>query len=495
MAHSPHSENESFQGQEGFELLPDGKHPVDEVLKPAPMLVYGLQHVMSMYAGVVAVPFIVGSALKLSFADLSYLLAATLLVSGLATLIQTLGVKWIGAKLPIVQGTSFAAVASMIAVGVSAGGGTAGLQAIFGSVLVAGLAGFLLSGVFARLLHFFPPVVTGSVITVIGLSLLPVAMNWAGGGVGAEDFGSISNVALAAITLAIILAIYRFLPGFFSRIAIIVGLLAGAVVAAIMGKLDFSDVGQAQAFAISTPFHFGAPTFQVAAIISMVIVMLVIMTETTADLLAIGVVVGRPADRKTVANGLRADTISTAVSGGLLNGFPVSAFAQNVGLVALTGIRSRFVVAVSGGILLVLGLFPKVSAVVAALPLPVLGGAGLALFGTVAASGIRSLAAVKYDGNSNLVIVALAIAAGLVPIAVPNLYHGFPDWFQTIFDSGISASAVTAVTLNIFFNVIGRKDDAAPIFAESPAIGVTPEEHPGGHVPHDPVKNDGRNAD
>ena len=491
MAH--HEQNkEDFSGQQGVELLPDGKHPVDEVLKPAPMLLFGLQHVMSMYAGVVAVPFIVGSALKLSFADLSYLLAATLLVSGLATLLQTLGVTWIGAKLPIVQGTSFAAVASMIAVGVSAGGGTAGLQAIFGSVLVAGLAGFLLSGVFARLLRFFPPVVTGSVITVIGLSLLPVAMNWAGGGAGAADFGSISNVALAAITLGIILVIYRFLPGFFSRIAIIVGLLAGAVVAAVMGKVDFSDVGQAQAFAISTPFHFGAPTFQVAAIVSMVIVMLVIMTETTADLLAIGVVVGRPADRKTVANGLRADCISTAASGGLLNGFPVSAFAQNVGLVALTGIRSRFVVAVSGGILLVLGLFPKVSAVVAALPLPVLGGAGLALFGTVAASGIRSLAAVKYDGNSNLVIVALAIAAGLVPIAVPNLYHGFPDWFQTIFDSGISAAAVTAVTLNIFFNMLGRKDDAAPIFAEAPAIGVTPDEQPGGPIGSQPARRERR---
>ena len=341
---------------------------------------------------------------------------------------------------------------------------------------------------FARLLHFFPPVVTGSVITVIGISLLPVAMRWAAGGAGSADFGSISNIALAAITLGIILVIYRFLPGFFSRIAIIVGLVAGGVVAALMGKLDFSRVEQAQGFAISTPFHFGSPTFQVAAIISMVIVMLVIMTETTADLLAIGVVVGRNADQKIVGNGLRADCISTAVSGGLLNGFPVSAFAQNVGLVALTGIRSRFVVAVSGLILLVLGLFPKVGAVVAALPLPVLGGAGLALFGTVAASGIRSLAAVRYDGNSNLVIVALAIAMGLIPIAVPDFYHEFPDWFQTIFDSGISASAVTAVLLNIFFNVLGRKNPEAeaPIFAESPAIGVTPEEQPGGHIPHDP---------
>jgi xanthine permease len=488
---------ESFSGQEGVALLPDGTHPVDEVLKPVPMLVYGLQHVMSMYAGVVAVPFIVGSALGLSFADLSYLLAATLLVSGLATLIQTLGVPWVGARLPIVQGTSFAAVASMLSVGKAAGGGLDGMRAIFGAILVAGLLGFVLSGLFSRLLRFFPPVVTGSVITVIGISLLPVAMNWSAGGVGADDFGSISNVALAAITLGIILAIYRFLPGFFSRIAIIVGLVAGAVVAALMGKLDFSQVAQAQGFAISTPFHFGVPTFQVAAIVSMVIVMLVIMTETTADLLAIGVVVGRPADRKTVGNGLRADCLSTAVSGGLLNGFPVSAFAQNVGLVALTGIRSRFVVAVSGIILLVLGLFPKVGAVVAALPLPVLGGAGLALFGTVAASGIRSLSAVRYDGNSNLVIVALAIAAGLVPIAVPTFYHAFPDWFQTIFDSGISASAVVAVSLNIVFNVLGGKHDdgEGPIFAESPAIGVNPDDQPGGHVPHDPTTDDDTQED
>src|SRR6476469_9031064 len=323
-------------------LFDGATHPVDEIGKPGSMFVYGLQHVMSMYAGVVAVPLIVGSALKLPFSDLSYLLAATLLISGLATLLQTLGVPWIGAKLPIVQGTSFAAVGSMIATG--AGGGTAGLQAIFGSIVIAGAIGFLLSGVFSRLLRFFPPVVTGSVITVIGISLLPVAMNWSAGGVGADDFGSISNVALAAITLGIILAIYRFLPGFFPRIAIIVGLVAGAVVAALMGKLDFSKVSQAQGFAISTPFHFGVPTFQVAAIVSMVIVMLVIMTETTAALLAIGVVVGRPAEQKTVANGLRADCLSPAVSGGLLNGFPVSAFAQNVGLVACTGIRSRFVV-------------------------------------------------------------------------------------------------------------------------------------------------------
>ena len=192
------------------------RHPVDEMLPVGQLLLYGLQHVMSMYAGVIAVPLIVGSALGLPFADLAYLLTAALLVSGLATLLQTIGVWRIGAKLPLVQGASFAAVASMLAIGKDAGGGVRGLQFIFGAILVAGIVGFLLSGVFNRLLHFFPPVVTGSVITVIGISLLPVAIRWAGGGVDAPllTFGSPANIGLAALTLAIILLIYRFLPGF-----------------------------------------------------------------------------------------------------------------------------------------------------------------------------------------------------------------------------------------------------------------------------------------
>ena len=472
------------------------RHPVDEMLPVGQLFLYGLQHVMSMYAGVVAVPLIVGTALGLPFPDLAYLLTAALLVSGLATLLQTLGVWRIGARLPLVQGTSFAAVASMLAIGKDAGGGVAGLQHIFGAVLVAGVIGFLLSGVFNRLLRFFPPVVTGSVITVIGISLLPVAIRWAGGGVvTAPTFGSPANIGLAALTLLIILLIYRFLPGFLSRIAILVGLVAGALVAVVVGKADFSRIGQAPWFAVSTPFHFGAPQFAVAAVVSMTIVMLVIMVETTADILAVGEVVDRPADGRTVVGGLRADCLSTAVSGGLLNSFSASAFAQNVGLVAITGIKSRFVVAASGVILVVLGLFPKVGAIVAAIPLPVLGGAGLALFATVAASGIRALSRVSYEGNNNLVIVALSIGMGVIPIAVPTFYEEFPSWFQTIFDSGISSAAVTAVLLNLLFNV-GRGDHPgeAALAAESPTPGVTPDYDVPGGTEHGRGTDRGRTA-
>lgn len=432
----------------------------------------------------IAVPLIVGSAMGLPFGDLAYLLTAALLVSGLATLWQTLGIWRIGARLPLVQGTSFAAVASMLAIGEAAGGGNRGLTTIFGAVLVAGVVGFLLTPVFNRLIHFFPPVVTGTIITVIGVSLLPVAVRWAAGGVGSDHFGSPANIGLAGLTLLIILFIYRFLPGFFSRIAILAGLALGTLVAWPLGMVDFSRIGEATWFAVSTPFHFGVPTFELAAIRSMIIVMLVIMTETTADLLAIGEIVGRPADGRTVVAGLRADCAATALSGGLLNGFPCSAFAQNVGLVAITGIKSRFVVAGSGVILLALGLLPKLGAIIASIPLPVLGGAGLALFGTVAASGIRALSRVDYEGNANLVIVAVALGMGVLPIAVPEFYEEFPTWFATIFESGISAAAVTAVLLNLLFNVAGRKaEDEGPIFAEAPPPGVTPDyDRPGGRT-------------
>ncbi len=387
---------------------PPKKHPVDEILPAPQMFIYGLQHVMSMYAGVVAVPLIVGSALKLSPAQLTYLVAAGLFMSGVSTLLQTIGVWKIGARQPLVQGTSFAAVSTILAVS-TAKGGTDGLRAVFGALLVAGLIGFLIAPIFTKLLRFFPEVVTGSVITIIGISLLPVAIQWAGGGVGSKSFGDPKNVMMAFITIVIIVAIYRFMPPFFSRIAILLGLVLGTIVAIPFGITDFSRISGTPVFQLPSPFHFGGPTLAIGAIVSMVIVMLVIMTETTADILAIGVVIDKEADQETVTNGLRADMLATSVSS-VFNGFSVSAFAQNVGLVALTGIKSRFVVAASGGILVFLGLFPILGAIVNLVPLAVLGGAGIALFGTVAASGIRTLSKVEFEGNFNLVVVAFASA-------------------------------------------------------------------------------------
>jgi xanthine permease len=441
--------------QEGVEQTEAGRglHPVDEVLPAGRLAVLGFQHVLAMYAGAVAVPLILANAIGLSEGQLVYLINADLFTCGVATLIQTVGFWKIGFRLPIIQGVTFAAVTPMILIG-QAGG----LTAIYGSVIVAGIVTFLLSPYFSRLLRFFPPVVTGSIITVIGISLLPVAVNWAGGGdPSARDFGSPANIALAFAVLLIILLIYRFFAGFISRIAVLLGLILGTIIATVFGVTDFGGVGEAAAFSITTPFFFGLPTFQFAAILSMILVMLVTMVETTGNAVAVSEIAQRPIREEGLAAGLRADGLSTAL-GGVLNAFPYTAYAQNVGLVRLTGVRSRWVVAAAGVFLVLLGLFPKLAAVVAAIPLPVLGGAGFALFGTVAATGIRTLARVDFDRNANVIIVAVSLAVGLIPVAAPDFYSPFPPGVQIVLNSGITAGSIAAIALNVAFNILGAGD-------------------------------------
>ncbi|MYX33685.1 MULTISPECIES: nucleobase:cation symporter-2 family protein [unclassified Streptomyces] len=421
-------------------------HPVDEVLPAVQLGAFGLQHVLAMYAGAVAVPLIVGGALKLPPADLAYLITADLLVCGIATLLQCVGWWRFGVRLPIMQGCTFAAVAPMVLIGQDGG-----LPAIYGAVIASGVAMVLLAPVFGRLLRFFPPLVTGTVILVIGLSLLPVAGNWAAGGAGSADFGAPRNIGLAAAVLVAVLLVQRFAPPAVARIAVLAGIVLGTLAAVPLGFTDFGAVGDADWVGISTPFHFGTPDFQGAAIASMLVVALVTMTETTGDIIAVGELTGRHVEPRRLADGLRADGVST-VLGGVFNTFPYTAYAQNVGLVGMTRVRSRWVVATAGGILVLLGLLPKLGAVVAAIPAPVLGGAGLVMFGTVAASGVRTLSTVDFHGNGNLTVVAVSVAVGLLPVGVPNVYDAFPDWFQTVMDSGISAGCITAIALNLLFN-------------------------------------------
>ncbi|MEU6138124.1 nucleobase:cation symporter-2 family protein [Nocardioides sp. NPDC047086] len=437
--------------------------PEDERHPPGQLLAYGTQHILTMYGGVIAPPLIVGGAAGLSGTDLALLVTAGLFVSGLATLLQTLGLGPFGSRLPIVQGISFASVSTMVTIA-----SEDGLRPVFGAIIVAGLIGLVLSSFFAQLVRLFPAVVTGTIITVIGLSLMPVAFRWAmGNDAEAPDYGSMTNIAYAGLTLLIILVISRVFQGAISRLSILIGLVAGTVIAVITGQADFSSVGAADLVAVPPLLHFGSPTFQLGAIVSMTIVMLVIMTETTADILAIGEIVETDVDARRVARGLRADMAATTVAP-LFGTFPCSAFAQNVGLVALTGIRSRYVVATGGLVLLLLGLLPVVGAVVAAIPYPVLGGAGIVLFGSVAASGIRTLSRVDYEDNLNMVIVSVAIAVGILPIAAPTFWDAFPEWLGVIMHSGISATALVAVVLNLLFNeiTVGNRSGAS-VFAAS----------------------------
>lgn len=423
------------------------RRPEDEKLSIGANIAYGLQHVLTMYGGIVAVPLIVGQAAGLSPSDIGLLVTASLFAGGLATILQTLGLPFFGSRLPLVQGVSFSGVATMVAIS-----GNGGIPSILGAVIAASLIGLLITPVFSRITRFFPPLVTGIVITTIGLTLMPVAAFWAmGGNNSSPDFGSPANIQLAATTLAIVLLLSKLGSASVSRLSILLALVIGTGIAYAVGMTDFSQVGNGPLFALPTIFHFGYPTFEIAAIVSMLIVIIVTLVETSADILAVGEIVETKVDSHRLGDGLRADMLSSILAP-IFGSFTQSAFAQNVGLVAVTGVKSRYVVATGGLFLVALGLLPVMGRVVAAVPSSVLGGAGIVLFGTVAASGIRTLSKVDYHNNMNLIIVATSIGFGMIPIASPGFYEHFPAWVATIFHSGISSAALMAIVLNLLFN-------------------------------------------
>jgi len=421
--------------------------PEDEKLGIGANLAYGLQHVLTMYGGIVAVPLILGQAAGLDPGEIGLLITASLFAGGLATILQTIGLPFFGSQLPLVQGVSFSGVATMIAIS-----GNGGLQSVLGAVIAASLIGLLITPVFSRITRFFPPLVTGIVITTIGLTLMPVAARWAmGGNNSSPDFGSPANIQLAAVTLVVVLLLSKLGSAAISRLSILLALIIGTIIAWFAGMADFSQVTEGPLFAFPKVFHFGYPTFELAAIASMFIVIIVTLVETSADILAVGEIIETKVDSRRLGDGLRADMLSSLIAP-VFGSFTQSAFAQNVGLVAVTGVKSRYVVAMGGLFLVTLGLLPVMGRIVAAVPSSVLGGAGIVLFGTVAASGIRTLSKVDYVNNMNLVIVATSIGFGMIPIASPTFYEHFPAWVETIFHSGISSAALMAISLNLIFN-------------------------------------------
>lgn len=426
---------------------------VDTMLPIPKLVAFGLQHVLAMYAGAVAVPIIVAQAMNLPMEDLIRLITADLFTCGIATLIQTLGFGNVGGRIPMIQGVTFASVGPMAMIGAQHG-----MPAIYGAIILAGLFTFLVAPFFSRFIRLFPPVVTGTIITLIGINLMPVAINWMGGGVGSPDFGSYTNIGLGFITFLIVVFVYKFTKGFLGNLSVLIGLIAGTAIAFAMGVASFEEVGRSQWVAFIEPFYFGLPTFDWASVVSMIVVMLVVMVETTGDSIAIGEIVDKKIGRKELASIIRADGVSTVI-GGVLNSFPYTAFAQNVGLIAVTGVKSRFVVAASGVILILLGMFPKLAAVVASIPNAVLGGAGIAMFGMIIASGIRSLGKVSFDGNHNLMLVAISIGVAMIPIAAPTFYMNFPAWAQIILQSGITFGSITAILLNLLLNGVNHGDE------------------------------------
>ena len=437
------------------------RHPVDEIL-PAPKLaIYGFQHVLAFYAGAVIVPILLANSIGLTTEQLIHLINADLFTCGIASIIQSIGFWKIGVRLPLLQGVTFTAVSPMIAIGLAAGGGTQGLLVIYGAVIVAGLFTFLIAPFFSRLIRFFPPVVTGSVITIIGIALLPVAAADAAGGAGPTlDPTDGRNMAYALGTLALIVLIQRVFTGFMATVAVLVGLVVGTLTAWALGDAAFSSVGDSSWIGVTTPFHFGWPRFSLAAIVSMVVVMLITAVETTGDVFATGEIVDKRIGRKDIAAALRADGLATTI-GGVFNSFPYTCFAENVGLVRLTQVRSRWVVAAAGGFMILIGLVPKAGAVVAGIPHPVLGGAALAMFATVAVVGIQTLSRVDFNDHRNVVVVATSLGLALLVTVQPGVVDAVPSWAEIVFGSGITLGSITAIVLNAFFHHLGRGRGAA----------------------------------
>jgi xanthine permease len=446
-------------------------HPVDEVLPVPKLAVLGLQHVLVMYAGAVAVPLIVGRALQLAHEQVAVLISADLFACGIATLIQSVGFPGVGIRLPVMMGVTFAAVSPMLAMAANA---DVGLLGIYGAVIAAGVFGILVAPFVSRLLPLFPPVVTGTIILVIGVSLMRVGVNWAGGGLPMLNktidgqlysfanpaYGAPDGLGIALFVLVVILLLTKHGRGFVANVAVLLGIVAGAVVAALLGRMDFAKVAAAPLFGLVYPFQFGLPTFDLVASLTMCLVMIVVMIESTGMFLALSDITGRPIDQGALAKGLRADGVGTLV-GGIFNTFPYTSFSQNVGLVGVTGVRSRWVTATGGVIMLVLGLMPKMSALVEAVPVVVLGGAGLVMFGMVAATGARILTAVDFKTNRhNLFIVAVSIGFGMIPLVAPNFFKQLPHALHPLLESGILLAAIVAVLLNAFFNGVATSAEA-----------------------------------
>ena len=442
------------------------KHPVDEILPIPKLAVYGFQHVLAFYAGAVIVPILLANSIGLTTEQLIHLINADLFTCGIASIIQSVGFWKIGVRLPLLQGVTFTAVSPMIAIGLAAGGGTDGLLVIYGAVIVAGLFTFLIAPYFSKLIRFFPPVVTGSVITIIGIALLPVAAADAAGGAGPTlDPTSGKNMAYALGTLALIVLIQRVFRGFMATVAVLIGLVVGTLVACILGDAHFDAVVTSSWFGVTTPFYFGWPKFALAAIVSMIVVMLITAVETTGDVFATGEIVEKRIVREDIARALRADGLSTMI-GGVLNSFPYTCFAENVGLVRLTRIKSRYVVATAGVIMIILGLLPKAAAIVAGIPHPVLGGAALAMFATVAVVGFQTLSRVDFHDHRNVVIVATSVGLAMYVTAQPDVAKAVPQWAQIILGSGITLGSITAIGLNLVFHHIGK--------GRGPAVAGTP---------------------
>ena len=415
----------------------------------------GIQHVLAMFVSNVTPAIIICGAAGFGFGSNSpdfpqmiYMIQMSMFFAGVATLLQTIGFGPVGARLPIVQGTSFAFIPIMIPL--VAGQGVDAIAVLMGGVLVGGLFHACLGMFIGKIRFALPPLVTGLVVMMIGLALVKVGIQYAAGGVpaiGTEEYGSLQNWTVAGVVILVTLALKFFTRGMLSISAVLLGLVAGYVVAMAMGMVSFGGVGRAASFALPNPLHFGLE-FSAAAIIGFCLMAFVSAVETVGDVSGItkgGA--GREATDTEIAGATYADGLGTAVSG-LFGALPNTSFSQNVGLIAMTGVMSRHVVTIGALVLIAAGLIPKVGAVISTVPIEVLGGGVIVMFGMVVAAGISMLSDVDWN-RRNMVIFAISLSLGLGLQLEPGALQYLPGTIKVLATSGILPAALIAIVLNL----------------------------------------------
>lgn len=411
--------------------------------KHSKAMVLGLQHLLAMYSGSILVPMMIGQALGYNSEQLTYLVSTDIFMCGVATFLQLQLNKYFGIGLPVVLGVAFQSVAPLTIIGQSHGSG-----AMFGALIVSGIFVVLISGIFSKLANYFPAIVTGSVITTIGLTLIPVAIGNMGNNVANT---TLESLTLALITVFIILVVNIFTKGFLKSISILLGLVIGTLIASGMGQVNFTPVIQAPLLHIPTVFYFGAPTFEFSSIVMMCIIATVSMVESTGVYLALSDITKDPIDETRLRNGYRAEGLAVLL-GGVFNTFPYTGFSQNVGLVKMSGIKTRLPIYYAAGFLVLLGLLPKFGALAQIIPSPVIGGAMIVMFGFVSLQGMQMLARVDFVNNEhNFLIAAVSIAVG-VGFNNSNLFNSLPTAFRMFFSNGIVMASILAVVLNAILN-------------------------------------------
>ena len=407
----------------------------------AKKILFGIQHIFAAFGGIIVVPLVIASALGLDAKTTTTLISATILASGLATIIQAKGVGKVGSRVACIMGTDFTFVSPSISVG-----SVLGLPGIIGATILGAFLEIILSFFIKPLMKFFPPLVTGTVVCLIGLTLLPVAIDWAAGGSGAADYGDLKNIGVAAFVLVVTLILNRSKKGIISSASILIGMVIGYIVCIPLGMVDFNEVKEASWISIPRIFEYGV-TFDFKALIAFLPAYFVTTIETVGCLKAVGESSNIEMKEEQIGAGVLADGVGSII-GGIVGSFPNTSFSQNVGVISLTKVASKYVAVMAGIILVTLGFLPKIAALVTQIPQPVLGGVGIVMFGTVAAAGIKTLSKVKLT-ERNLLIIAISIGLGLGVTFRPDFIAKLPESIKMVFSSGISLGTIAALVLNL----------------------------------------------